>query len=61
METSFIFPLEEGMSVSKLTAEFGNDKIETIIDEREKVSALVKNAITEGKTVIEGTYATKES
>lgn len=49
------------MSVSKLTAEFGNDKIETIIDEREKVSALVKNAITEGKTVIEGTYATKES
>jgi hypothetical protein len=49
------------MSVAKLTAEFGNDKLETVVDEREKVANMAVNATSEGKTVVTGSYSTKRT
>jgi hypothetical protein len=45
------------MSVSKLTAEFERDKLETVVDERNKVTNMAVNATSEGKTVVTGGYS----
>jgi hypothetical protein len=45
------------MSVSKLTAKFENDQLETVVDEREEVTKMAVKAKKEGKTVVTGDYS----
>jgi hypothetical protein len=49
------------MSVAKLTAVFGNEKLEAVVDERKNVSNFAVLATSEGKTVVTGSYSTKRT